>query len=654
MPVGDVIQSEEQRKTLVARLTARVAQAETDREEFMQRVDKWRRQREALPAQKEKNFPWPKSSNVCVPVAAMRTDMIASAFKAVFAEKRPFFGVKPHDENLQSAADYLSEYLEALVGSRFHLNLRSVNNSVFYDTASLGTQFVMVPWLKDVYTFKRKDPVSGTMEEVNITKHNGPMVVPIKLEDFYTETWVNDLQKAPWIGIRHYLTAQELKQREYQGVYENVDGILDSVISKFDENTEKETERVGLTLSNPDQVYEIFEFYVFEDVDGDGVHEDIKLWMELKSGVVLREEFNSLGMRDVVRIPFKELPGQLYAMGVGWMCEHEQEASDALFNMAVNSTHLSSLQMLTTRRTSTLAPKEEFYPLKQIVVDEPGDVGVITFPNTAGPNLNMIGYLRELYDRFVGANNAMTGSPDKFAGTRGTASGYMFQAQQGSRLFNAAAENVENAYGEVGMLLFFQLIAHIDEADFSILAPEKAAVVEQVFKSLSVETVHLNFAFTIKSADIEQSAEAKRQRTLTMVQLYSLYGQKVLQLVQGELALAMQVGDKQSAAGMMQKYNEFSNQFIVGSTKLMDEILKEMSVDRTGLLPYVKDLEMLLGALKAMKDQNMGVSNGLQQGGGEIPVNPAGGAGSPGESLGGSGDQGGVAQVPQQLPGAGG
>jgi hypothetical protein len=655
MAIGDVIQSEDQRRTLVDHLTARVAQVESDREEFLQRVNKWRRQREALPEQKVKNFPWSKSSNVCVPVAAMRTDMIASAFKATFAEKKPFFGVTPHDENLRPAADALSEYLEVQTESRFHLNLRLVNNSIFYDCASLGTQFVAVPWLRDVHSFKRKDPMSGTMEEVNIVKHNGPMVVPIQLENFFTETWVTDVQKAPWIGIRHYLTLQELRQREYQGIYENVDEMADSVISKFDDNTEQATNRLGLALSNPEQVYEIFEFYVFEDVDGDGVHEDIKLWVEPKSGVVLREEFNSLGMRDVVRIPFKELPGQLYAMGVGWMCEHEQEAVDALFNMAVNSTHISSLQMVTTKRTSTLAPNEEFYPLKQLTVDEPGDIGVLTFPNTAGPNLNLIAFLRELYDRLVGANNAMTGSPDRFAGTRGTASGYMFQAQQGSRLFNAAVDNVENAYSEIGMLIFFQLIAHMDEVDFGILAPERASLVEQVIRSLSIETVHLHFAFSIRSAEIEQSEEAKRQRTLTLVQLYSLYGQKILGLVQGELALAMQAGDKQTAAMMLEKYKDFTNSLLVGSTKLMETVLEEMNMDRTGLLPYMRDLEMLQMALKAMKDQQLGEGDDrLRQGSGAIPANPAGGIGGPGEGLGGPGNAGSPAEVPQQLPGAGG
>src|SRR4030042_7169924 len=119
MPVGDVIQSEEQRKTVVDHLRSRVAQATSDREELLQRVNKWRRQREALPAQKVKNYPWPQSSNVCVPVAAMRTDMIASAFKATFAEKHPFFGIKPHSEDLQTPADYLSEYLDVQVESKF-------------------------------------------------------------------------------------------------------------------------------------------------------------------------------------------------------------------------------------------------------------------------------------------------------------------------------------------------------------------------------------------------------------------------------------------------------------------------------------------------------------------------------------------------------
>jgi hypothetical protein len=224
-------------------------------------------------------------------------------------------------------------------------------------------------------------------------------------------------------------------------------------------------------------------------------------------------------------------------------------------------------------------------------------------------------------------------------------------------LFNAAVDNVENSYGEIGMLLFFQLIAHADEVDFGVLPEDKAGLVEKVLSSLSIENVHLNFAFTIKSSEIEQTAEAKRQRLLTMVQLYSLYGEKMLALVQGELALAMQAGDKQTAGVMLEKYKEFSNTFIVGSTKIMDEVLKEMSQDRTGLLPYVKDFEMLLAAMKAMKDQSLGGGgeNGIRQFTGGNQEGPApGGLGGAESGMGGPGEQEGLGAASGEFPGAGG
>jgi len=665
VPIGDVIQKDEDRATLVSHLQTEIDTSEKEREEYIQRVDKWRRQREAKPKTKTKNFPWEGASNVTLPQAAIATDTVKSALQAKFNNKKPFYHVGALKQDFYKHAEAVEKFLSFLVESKFHINLREVNNEIFYDTVSIGTEFVTVPWVNDLYRFKRKG-LNGGMEEATQTRHKGPMVVPVQVEDFFARSYSYDIQNMEFCAIRHRLLWHELKQREQQGIYENVDEIeTEGVKTQLDEWDQKEKERTGIDPKEA-KLYDIMECYIFWDVDGDGIPEDIKIWFERSTGTVLREEYNDLGVRPIRRLAYISLPKQLYGIGIGAMSEDIQEAGDALFNMAVNSTHISSLQMFTSKRGSPIGEKEEFYPFKKITVDDPmTDFNPIGFPNTSGPNMQMLQYISSVLDRRTGANNPMMGQPDAYAKSRATASGTMFLAQQGNKLFDAAASNLEEDYGQIGLLILFQLIRHKDELDDELAKfdPETQALLREVF-NMNVEDIHLNFNFTIMSSDAEQTEEAKRQRILTLSQLYNMYGQQVLGLLKGDIMMFMQI-NPEMAQGLIQRYLEFDNQFLVGTTKLMGEVLDFMSIDHDGYLPYTKDIEKMIEMMNAMKDAQLGgmIGQQNQQSSGSLPApsggNPGLGGPSNGNNVGGTQEGGGTAGGPGQggapiQPGPGG
>jgi hypothetical protein len=638
-----VLKDEDQRKEVIDLITSEIETAKSEREPFLKKVDKWRRQREGRPEEEVKNFPWKKASNVCIPLAKTNTNGIAASMKAAFDQKRPFFHVEGNNESNIPAAEALKKYLNLIVESKFHLNLRSVLGEMLFDLVSFGTQFVSVPWIEDVMQFKRKGATGG-LETVSVTRRKGPGVVPIMIEDFYCRQHVTDLQTAEWLAIRHNLTWHELKQREAQGIFEGIDRIKDDYRSKQDDNREDEAVRQGFDPSDA-KLYEIFEVYVFTDIDDDGVAEDIKLWIELESRTILREEVNDLGVRSVVRITYIPYPNRLYGEGVGQMTEHLQDAMDALFNMAVNSTHVSSLQMFATRRGSNIGPEEEFRPLKQFEMDNPReDIFPLVFPNTAMPNMSMMGFVKQFADEVGGAGNSFMGQPDAYAKTRATASGTMFLAQQKSRLFNSAVANVEEGFSQVGALVVFQSIRNKGRVDTSLLGPEQEELLRQIF-NLKVEDIHLNFAFSISSTKVEQTEEARRQAILTLSQLYNMYGQQTLTLLTSMMQVAQQTGQPQAATPFMQKYFEFGQQFIVGSQTLMGKVLEFFTMEKKGMLPYVKDIEMMLEMMTQVREMNM-------TGGGNGPraIGETGGAVQ--GAGGGYGNTGGAGAQPADMAGA--
>ncbi len=423
------ILTEDQEKEIMEYLQTEIRDVEEgeEREEFLTRVDKWRRQREAQPEQKVKDYPWRNASNVTVPIAMTNANGIFALLKSTFSKRVPFWSVIVDDQNLSDQARALEALLSTLAESSNHMNIRKKNSNILYDLASLGTQFVKIPWTIKRLNIKRRNPETGATETITKKVKNTPDLIPIRLEDFLTRPyWGSDIQRAPWIDHKLHFMKHELKEREFSGIFKNIDIVLNGPFNEIDENRERSLQRGGLEHNQTAEpsVYDIHEVYFYWDIDGNGIEEDLVAWIDVVTGTFLRVEFNSLGVRPIVRMPYFERPDELYAIGTGWMVENLQDEIDALHNMRIDGTHISMLQMFVSRRGSGLGPDEEFRPLKHIIVDDPlSDFQVIKFPDLGYGTLQAELMTKEYADRVTGSADAMMGFESKSAGTRATSSG---------------------------------------------------------------------------------------------------------------------------------------------------------------------------------------------------------------------------------------
>ena len=98
---------------------------------FLDDVEKWRRQREARPEQLHKTYPFKKASNITTTTALTITQNIYAALKAMYGQKKPFWRVNSEKEEFNEHAKALTNYLSILVESKYHLDLRSKNNTIF-------------------------------------------------------------------------------------------------------------------------------------------------------------------------------------------------------------------------------------------------------------------------------------------------------------------------------------------------------------------------------------------------------------------------------------------------------------------------------------------------------------------------------------------
>lgn len=598
---GSILASEEDEKNLMDYLLENVLDVlEGDVYEGMkQKASKWRRQREAVPEQESKSFPWENASNVAVPLAMMCTNGIASLVKSSLMERDPFWHVRSRGTLADDqSADALTQFLDAISDSPYHLDLKRQLGPMIYELVSIGTQFVEVPWVVDRWSFKKP---SG--EVVDKIRSSSPKIISIPIENFLMLPYFDDVQRAPWCGVLTYLTEHELLQRQRLGVYENVEALLAGGPDGITEERTEILERMGIAVGTKDKsnIYAVVQAYVFWDADGDGFPEDLKVTFHPETGTFLRVEFNTLGVRPIARLTYFDRPGELYGIGVGWIVERLQDEIDALHNMRIDGTMLSMLQMYVSSRGSNLAPEEEFRPLKHIQVDSAKeDFLPIKFPDI-GPGTIQAEYVTKEYaDRATGATDAMMGF-ESFAGSsRRTASGTMFLAQQNMRTLQPVIDSIEDSFGEVGRLVTFQLIRNKDFImdQIQMIQPTLQPALEEVFMNIELEDIPAAFRFGIKTTDLEKTEDAKKQSKLTLMQLYAQYGQQIFQLLPTIYGQQAQVPPE---------IKQIATKFFVGATNMMDDIFTFFGEERSDrYLPYVKDIEMMLGAIDMLKDQNIG------------------------------------------------
>jgi hypothetical protein len=600
----------------------------SEREEMLQMVERWRRQREARPEEKEKDFPWEKASNIVPPLAMQDTNAIFALGKGAFSRRRPSMTVEGENPKLKLHGAALTAILDVLNESRHHANLRGQMDTIIYETSSLGTQFVKVPWTVSRWNFKRRNRMTGAIEQVSKVVKDCPEVLPIRFEDFLTRPFWSDLQRAPWTGRLVWLMKHELQQREAGGLFRNVEEVLSRSPDEIDEQREKVLARMGLTPDIKDSgMYAIAELNVFWDIDGDGYPEDIIVWIDPETGVILRSEFNDLGIRDIVRIPYLDRPYELYGMGIGWMLDQLQDAMTSVMNMYIDGTMLSMLQMYVSRKGSSIGPGEKFRPLKHIQTDgKPSDdFMVVKFPDITYGAMQLIGVFKEFGDRAVGANDYNLGFENRSIGTRGTATGTMFLAQQGSKLSSAIRETMEGGIGEIGQLEVFQLVRNRERAEelFPLIDEKHVPYLQEVL-DMNVEDIPTSFRYRVETTEIERTEEARQEAKLKMMELYTLYSKQVFETL--PVVYNPQVP---------QPIREVAEKIFIGETNLMEDLFRYFGEEETeSYLPYVGLQEMLQRAIERQKEQmvsqierRMGERREVSESGGAVPASPAGGGG---------------------------
>lgn len=623
---GGVLGSSKRKETvdmLMEEASIALSEWAEDREEWK----KYRRQYKAKPKHKRRDYPIKNASNTYVPVTRSITNTLYGKLVEMFEARDPFWeaespkcGDEDYEETRQNM-DVMTKYMNILYENKHELDGRDKSKPLLHEAALMGLSVLKIPWKKAQWTFKTNDVPPET---VTTTSHNGPDFVVIPREDVLYRKAFDDIQTMPWFCHVLHLNYTDLMQM--QDVYENIDKIKDRGRDMNEFTWESamvegyENEITGGGSSPHSRIWDIGEFNVWVDANDDGVLEDVKITIDLNTRTVLREEFNDLGVREYVPYIFIQDPFSLAGEGTGSSTTVQDEEATAMNNLKNDNAKIANMRMIVAKKQGPIGPRESIYPGKVVFADNPKEdlqtfqLGEI-YPSASQSIQESVMWAQ----RATGMSDAMMGFASSVAKSGDTFRGQNQRLQQGQGIFTSISQGIVRSFTEAARIVLYQLVRHKDEViekeqKIKRLTDDEITRLESVL-SIDVDELPMRMHFNVKTTDVEDTFESKRQNYLTLSQLFAQFAQQTMPLAQQ--ILGPQGQQLQQQAPDLYAY---MLSILTGSSKLMGEIFKFFNnEDESKYVPKLKKQEAILDIMRTLQEdvseQMLNQFEGYQEGG---------------------------------------
>lgn len=400
----------------------------------------------------ERNYPWPKASNIFVPIVPTMVDAVVAQLSSVVFVPRLFLvtGNTPQAADVQHVVERyynaeLARYnrLEQLY-QWLHLSVRD------------GTAVLEILWKqrkrkrKVVQTVDVTDPDTGEtfpnpngegnlqkteVVELDITEFDDVEYTPVALEDFMVfPAWQTSIEDAAGVGRAVLLSENDLNAMVAGGVLwrDAVDKALTFLASGQSELTTSpdgnETYQAGGQISigselagvdvgdtkvmrGPLRVWRIHTNMF--DLDGDGSPEENVFWYDELSQTLLGFDAYKYwhGQRPFVDYTPMPRPNRFYGYGVPERLRTVQEETNAIHNQKMDQIELRTSPPFYQKSTAKVDDENRKWgPGARYVVEGPEDVGVFQLPPLAVESWQEEAALKQMGQELIGLSNPMVGA----------------------------------------------------------------------------------------------------------------------------------------------------------------------------------------------------------------------------------------------------
>lgn len=478
---------------------------------------------EGVPKNPVRNTPVENAPNIEVTLGAIAADEIYAQAIDLMFQVSPIITVRavPGDGKARvPAAKILQDFANWGIVNEW--GLRAAADHALLDDVQLGTGFYYIPFIE-----QRKKT------RVYTATARSPMICSQPVEDLLVPGGsYGQLQLTRWMALRFWYTKGEIEER---AAAEELDiskvqpcGTVGWVRSR--------REVLGRTWSSRqfNVLYEVYRVYVYFDIDGDGVEEDLLVVWDRTSRTILKVQYNPYDIRPAEEMRY-QLRGHLfYGLGVIDMLRPFQEEATELHNSRTLNVMLANARMWKAKR-GAVPDTFRVWAGKVNFLDNMDDLDALqmaeVYPSAAmAQQLTM-----QLAERRVGVLGMSSPRPSQIMGSRTPGITALSMLQQVNRRFTPAFDGMRiGAARAVRQCLYryqerllagdLQLEGHLR----NVVGNESGNVLVKLLRDPDFDEA-INVEITASSVSVNR--EADRQNAMMLTSILASYYQRTLELV---------------------------------------------------------------------------------------------------------------------------
>lgn len=507
--------------------------ARSERSQFVDKVARWKDVYRAPPADEPKHFPIWNASNITVPIVKESVNTIAAQIAQSVLVARPRWVLKDLAEEWRPFIEPLEDFLDIASDRDMDIERRAVPWII--ETAKLGTGIMDTGWKFRKVNNYRYTPDGKKVYPKDLILEDGPKPEQVAIQDLWIRFDQTDIHDTRWVSRRLWMSEKDLRDalaRKEMFALQNISGQT-RMVRDLPTSIDQEIERTRPVSSD---LFEVFKIFLYWDIDGDGVDEELLLHYSLDARQFLSKRFTPFwhGRRPFTVIRYFPVEHRFYGMGLCEMLEEIQQAISDDFNKRADNQTLANASMIIKRKLAKgLMPGDPLYAAKIIETSDIwNDIREFRISEPYPSTVQEISILRKMGDDLSGISDAQRGSA--LPVTRTTAAAQLSLLQEQATRISLTVQDMRAGLDEIGWLatnLYYQF--GLGGRALAWMG-ERGRVVEALFR-LPRRVAEIGQALRANTPTSAVNRQVKRENAIALFNLMTQLYQQLLPLV-GQMA----------------------------------------------------------------------------------------------------------------------
>lgn len=521
-------------KRLCRHFQQEIEDALSARQQYDQDILEALRQYEGVPRNPYRSTPIEDSPNIEITLGAIATDTLyAQAITTIFSVN-PILTISATKESQVKQAQALQDFCNWGVENEF--GLRAAAEHAVMDVVQLGTGAIYTPYIEVI----RKTQTRKIIDR-------GPKIQAVPIENLILPGGhTGDVNSAPWVAIRMYMTQAEVKARamlpdEYRERWQLDRRTLQPFIpcaSMSEVQLQRELMSRTTSASTLRKMYEVFAVFATYDYDKDGEDEEIMFFWDRSSNTVSWVDYTPHDYRPINKEVYQIRAHCWNGLGVMKMLANYEEEITQAHNDKATNVKLANFKVWGIKESVAHEDVLTAIPNRMIPLQDPAHDLVALNMGEVYPSEGVYeATTLNLAERRVGLSDLGVPRPSQVLGTRTPATTTAAVLQAGNSRFAPAFDNIRRLLTDgVKQCLWRYHERLLTEPTGGPAERNIRAVLGQPRADLVIALLKeddflqsSNVELTASNASINRDAD--RQNSILLANFMGAWGEKILQLI---------------------------------------------------------------------------------------------------------------------------